>query len=291
VPDILEDIQAVSNATLRSMVNNLSVASGPQVVVNDDRLADGEDGDELYPWKRWHVTSDPMGNNASKPIEFFQPEMKAQELFAVYSQLTNIADELSAIPRYLTGAQAGAVGRTASGLAMLMGNASKILQTVAANIDRDVFDPLLRGLYDMIMLTDTTGMLNGDEQIKVMGVQVAVQKETQRSRQLEFLQQTNNPTDMQIIGPRGRATILRSVSQTIGLDGEEIVPSDQELEAQQKQAQAAAQQAGIPGHGGMGDAAAEAQGNQQGPGATQDSGPRTNLQQQKPAAPIQGGAH
>src|SRR5260221_2488598 len=44
--------------------------------------------------------------------------------------------------------------RTASGLAMLMGNASKILQTVSANIDRDVLEPALLQLSDLIMLTD-----------------------------------------------------------------------------------------------------------------------------------------
>lgn len=285
LPDIIEDIQTVCNGLLRAIVNNASIASGPQVVVTDDRLGDDEDGDELYPWKRWHVKSDPFGsaNTSNKPVEFFSPDMKAQELFSVYSQFTNLADELSAIPRYMTGAQAGAVGRTASGLAMLMGNASKLLQTVAANIDRDIFDPVLRGLYDILMLTDTSGMLRGDESIKVMGVQVAVQKETQRSRQLEFLQTTANQFDMQIVGPRGRAAVLRSVAQTIGMAGEQIVPSDEDMEAQQKLAAQRAQESGIPGHAGFGDAA---QGEQAGGGATADMGPRTNLQQR-----ISGGIH
>jgi hypothetical protein len=113
-----------------------------------------------------------------------------------------MADELSAIPKYLSGRGAsGGAGRTASGLAMLMGNASKILQTVAANIDRDVMDPR-SPLFDMIMLTDTSGLLTGEEQVRVMGVSVAVQKETQRARQLEFLQATANPIDAQIMGRR-----------------------------------------------------------------------------------------
>lgn len=289
LPDILDDIQTACNATLRSLINNISIASGPQVVVNDERMMEGEDNDELYPWKRWHVKNDPFGNAAAqKPVDFFQPQTQAQELFGVYSQFANLADELSAIPRYLTGAQAGAIGRTASGLAMLMGNASKILQTVAANIDRDVIDPVLRGLHDILMLTDTSGTLTGDESIKVMGVQVAVQKETQRSRQLEFLQTTANSIDLQIIGPRGRAAVLRSVAQTIGLDGQEIVPSDTELAAQQKAAEVAAQSAGVPGHAGIGEAAAQAQG-AQASGATADAGPRTNLQQSQPR--VSGGVH
>src|SRR4029079_5144260 len=37
LPDILNDVQEAGNATLRAMINNLSIASGPQVVVNMDR--------------------------------------------------------------------------------------------------------------------------------------------------------------------------------------------------------------------------------------------------------------
>lgn len=278
LPDILNDIQEAGNATLRSLINNLSIASGPQVVVNDDRLANDEDGEELYPWKRWHVQTDPMGGNGAPPISFFQPNSNASELLGVYKSFVDMADELSAIPKYLSGAGAGGgAGRTASGLAMLMGNASKILQTVAANIDRDVLEPLLSALFDMVMLTDQTGLLNGDEKVRVLGVSVAVQKETQRARQLEFLQITANPIDAQIVGPKGRAAILRNVATTIGMNGEEIVPSEEKLEAQEKQAQMLAMQGGIPGHGGMGEKAAEAQGGQAGTGASGDMGPRTQL--------------
>ena len=87
-----------------------------------------------------------------------------------------------------------------SGLAMLMGNASKILQTVSANIDREIMEPALLQLADLIMLTDTTGLFTGEEKISVQGVQVAIQKETMRQRQIEWLQATNNPTDMHIMG-------------------------------------------------------------------------------------------
>jgi hypothetical protein len=268
LPDILRDIEDVCNASLRALVNNLSISSGPQVVVNDDRLSPDEDGEELFPWKRWHVTSDPMGGGSGKPIDFFQPNSNAQELLGVYQKFSDIADEVSAIPKYLSGGGAGSgAGRTASGLAMLMGNASKILQTVAANIDRDVLDPALRQLLDMVMLTDPSGMLTGQETVRVLGVTVALQKETQRSRQLEFLQITANPIDAQIVGVKGRAALLRSVSDTLGLDGQQVVPSEDELDKQQQQMQQMAQ------------AAAMAQGQQapQGGNVTGDMGPRTNI--------------
>lgn len=233
LPDILTDIGDAANAALRNLINNMSIASGPQVTVNDDRIAENENGDDLYPWKRWHVTNDPLGSNNQPPIGFFQPDSHAQELLGVYEKFTQIADELSSIPRYVTGSdRVGGAGRTASGLAMLMGNAAKILQTVAANIDADVIEPAIQELYDLIMLTDKTGMLRGDESIKVLGVNVAMQRETQRQRQLELLQITMNPVDTQIMGVRGRASLLREVSNGVGLPGTDIVPPDDEIKAQ-----------------------------------------------------------
>ena len=231
--DIIADLQDVANATLRSLVNNVSIASGPQVVVNDDRARPEENTDDLYPWKRWHVTNDPVGNNAKPPVEFYQPQSNAQDLLGVFKAFVDLSDDVSAIPKYIGGQPGGGAGRTASGLAMLMGNASKILQTVAANIDRDVFEVALQQLADLVLLSDTTGILTGEEDIYVQGVNVAVQRETQRQRQLEFLQNTNNPVDIDIMGMKGRGSVLRSVSQTIGLDGEDVVPSDDELQKKQ----------------------------------------------------------
>jgi hypothetical protein len=120
---------------------------------------------------------------------------------------------------------------------MLMQNSSKILQTVASNIDIDVMDPVINGLIDMVMLTDNTGLLTGEEKARVMGVRVAQQRETQRARQLEFLQMTANPIDQAIVGVKGRAQVLRSVASEIGLAGENIVPSDEMLDQKEKQQQ------------------------------------------------------
>jgi hypothetical protein len=236
--DLIADIQDVANATLRALINNMSIASGPQVVVNVERCRPEENVDEMYPWKHWHVVSDPVGNNAKPPVEFYQPQSNAQELLTVFKAFIDLSDDVSAIPKYIGGQASGGAGRTASGLAMLMGNASKILQTVAANIDRDIFEVALQQLADLVLLTDTSGALTGEEDIYVQGVNVAVQRETQRQRQLEFLQHTNNPVDMSIMGIKGRGTVLRSVSQTIGLDGDNVVPSDEVLaKKQEKQEQ------------------------------------------------------
>ena len=241
--DILVDIQEIVNGTVRALVNNVSIASGPQVVVRDDRLSPDETGEDMYPWKRWHVRSDPLSSTTEEPITFFMPTSNAGEMMQVFDKFVGMADDVSAIPKYIGGeAGSGGAGRTASGLAMLMGNASKILQTVAANVDRDVMEPALTQLADLILLTDETGILTGEEKISVQGVQVAVQRETIRQRQVEYLQATNNPIDNHIMGLKGRGSVLRAVAATIGLDGEIIVPPDQQLDQMQKTQQQQQQQ-------------------------------------------------
>lgn len=246
IPAIIEDVEGVANACLRSLVNNMSIASGPQVAINEERLSPSTDSDSLYPWKRWRFVSDPLANVAEKPIDFFQPQSNATELLGVYKEMLNIADDNSAIPRYMTGSEkVGGAARTASGLSMLLNNASKMLQTVASNIDREVMEPMLQNLYDLLMLTDESGLLRGDENIVVKGVQVAMQKETERMRKLEFLNITNNPTDLGIIGPEGRAHILRDLSEDLGMPGTSVVPDDVVLRQRVGQQQAQAAQAQV----------------------------------------------
>ena len=231
LPDVLDDIQQVSNAALRSLVNNMSISSGPQVIINDAVLQPGET-DDLYPWKRWHVKFDPMISGTTKPVDFFQPNSNAEIIMGIFEKFVQLADDISSIPRYMMGSEkVGGAGRTASGLAMLMGNAAKTLQNVAATIDRDVMEPLLVDLFDMVMLTNPS-MFRGDEQVVVKGVNYAQKREQDRMRQLEFLQLTGNPIDLGIIGVPGRAEVLRSVANNLGLDHERVVPARDEIQAQ-----------------------------------------------------------
>jgi hypothetical protein len=257
------------------------------VVINDEMIAPTEHSDELYPWKRWHVVGDPLGNQR-EPITFYQPQSNAQELLLVINSMNTQADEQSAIPKYLTGESlSGGAGRTSSGLAMLMNNAQKVLQTVAANVDDDVLEPCLHGMYDMIMLTDTSGLLTGEEDVRVLGSEAAIQQETQKQRQLQFLQITANPIDGPIIGMMGRARLLRAISGDLGLP-DDIVPDDQTLQSQidaQQRLQTAGQ--ALVAHAqGQGVAVPGQQGgpDQQG-GPGQSSGGAGPAQQQRSAMP------
>lgn len=225
IPALANDLTDVINATLRALVNNIAIASGPQVVYDEDLLSPTQD-DSLYPWKRWKYAGDPANPNR-KPVDFFQPEDNSQNLMSVIDKFSVMLDDVSTIPRYLTGSgAAGGAGRTASGLSMLINNANKTLQNVADNIDTDVFQPLLELLYDMIMLTDSTGMLRGDENIVVEGVRQAAKQEQDLTKQLQFLQLINNPQYQGLLGPEETARILQQIADNIGMEVKVMQPGD-----------------------------------------------------------------
>jgi hypothetical protein len=208
LPELFDDCQQVCNAAARALVNNMGMASGPQVAVNVDRLVNPSDAQQHVPVEAVGADRGPHhhGSQARPPVEFFQPNSNSQDLMAVYTFMSNIADEISAMPKYLTGNQqiAGA-GRTASGLSLLMGNASRVMKSVAANIDNNIIAPAIQKCYDMVLLTSDTDVIKGDEKIVVRGATTAEARETDRMRLLEFLQMTANPIDAQIIGVPGRA--------------------------------------------------------------------------------------
>ena len=217
IPSLANDLTDVINACLRALVNNVSIASGPQVVYNEELISPTQD-DSLYPWKRWRFTGDPSMPNA-KPVEFFSPTDNSQAIMAVLDKFSVMLDDVSTIPRYLTGGGASSgAGRTASGLSMLINNANKTLQNVADNIDNNIFEPLIQQLYDFIMLTDNTGMLRGDETIVVDGVRQAAKQEQDLTRQLEFLNIVNNPNYQAMLGPSEMSQILQAIADNLGIE-------------------------------------------------------------------------
>jgi hypothetical protein len=232
--DLVVDCQTMVNAAARALANNMGVASGPQVWVDVSRLPPGEDITQMYPWKIWQTDRD-QAAGAGAPMGFFQPETHAAELLAVYEKFAILADEYSGIPRYMTGADgAGGAGRTASGLSMMMGNAAKTMKQVIANIDNDVFEPMLTQLYFHNLRYSDDPELIGDVQIVARGAMSLQVKDSAALNRNQFLQATANPIDLQIIGMTGRAAILREQAKMLGLNPDDVVPPLEEVQRRQK---------------------------------------------------------
>lgn len=253
--DVTRDCGDMCNSAARALANNLGISSGPQVVVNIDRLPLGEEITELYPWKIHQVTNDPMGSGA-KPVDFFQPSSNASELMGVFERFSNLADEYSGVPKYMTGLAGGegGAGRTASGMSMMIGNASKQVKQTVASIDIHVVCPAVDRAYEWEMLYNPNTDIKGDLQVCARGATSMAVKEQAQVRRNEFLMTTGNPIDMQIIGLEGRAEVLREAAKGLGMNTDKIIPNATVLKqraemAQQQAAMQAQQEAHASGNG------------------------------------------
>jgi hypothetical protein len=229
IPEIIEDIQNICNAAARALVNNMALASGPQVEVNLERIPPNEDITQLHPWKIWQVMNDPLGSSAPA-VRFNQPDSRANELVAVYDRFSQMADDHSGIPAYVYGdINVKGAGRTASGLSMLMGSAGKGIRQVVMHIDHDVIHPIVRRQFIYNMRYDQDESIKGDVEIVPKGAVNLAVKETVNVRRVEFLNATANPIDMEIMGPEGRAAILREVAKGLQMPVDDIIPSREKL--------------------------------------------------------------
>jgi hypothetical protein len=243
LPEIMRDVQILCNGAARALANNMAIASGPQVEVNVDRLAEGEDLTQMYPWKIWQTTSDRTGGGQAG-IRFFVPDMKAAELMGVYQQFARQADEVTGIPNYVYGsATVSGAGRTASGLSMLMDNAAKGIKAAIASIDK-VVSGVVHRFYVHNMMYHDDPFVKGDFNIVAKGAMGLLAREQLQIRRNEFLAATANPVDLQIIGADGRAYLLREVAASLQMDTDKIVPTPEAMKHEQEK-QAMIQQAAM----------------------------------------------
>jgi hypothetical protein len=247
--DLIRDCQDMCNAAARSLAANLGISSGPQVAVLSNRIPSGEDVTEMYPWKIWQFESDPMGGTAA-PITFFQPNSNANELMVVYERFSALADEYTGIPRYMAGFETAGAGRTASGMSMMIGNASKVIKQVLGGIDTNIITKVLERLFYYNMRYGTDPELKGDVKVVARGAASLATKEAAQVRTNEFLQATANPIDMQILGMDGRAELLRHSVKRLDLNPDKVVPPAQVLAQRAMQQQAMMAQQTMMGQGG-----------------------------------------
>ena len=251
VPEMMRDLQGIVNATIRALVNNEAVCSGPQIIYNDtSRVPIGEDITQVFPLQIRQFTN--PGQSTLKPMDFFQPKSNAEELLSVYQAFANMADDYTGIPSYAHGNDnVRGAGRTMGGLSMLMSSAARGIKMVIGRIDREVLKPTIRRQFNWNMAYDPDESIKGDVQIMPRGALGNIIKEQISARRMEFLNVTNNPVDSQLMGLEFRRDVLKETAKSLDVaiskfrTGEEWkelqaqLQAEQQAEAQLPQTQAA----------------------------------------------------
>ncbi len=227
LPEILSDCQDLCNAAIRALANNMGIASGPMIYYFGDRLVDGQDVTNMHPWKAIGVTES-RNQSSTVPVGFFQPDSNATELLTVYERFSRYADAISGIPAYAYGSDQGAgAAKTASGLSMLLNAASKGIKQAIRAIDLNVIEPMVGKMYVHAMLDPTVDKeIKGDLNIKARGSHSLLHKESNNQLIQQFLANTANPIDVQIVGVDARRKLLKETAKQLDMPITEIFPDD-----------------------------------------------------------------
>jgi len=235
VPQIMSDIQDICNGCVRAMVNNMGMASGPQVWYLADLVDPTMPMTTMHPWKQWPFKSDEMIGKSSPPMGFFQPDPIIDVLIKLYDYFFKQASEITGIPAYIYGSEnVKGAGKTASGLSMLMNAASKGLKMVVGHIDNGIVKPSIEAHWLTIMLDDPE-KAQGDIKIVARASEYLIMMEQLQIRRMEYLDATNNPVDMQIFGLDGRAEIHRETLHSLKMNTDKILPDRESIMARQEE--------------------------------------------------------
>lgn len=222
--ELMTDIQSIANASVRALVNNIAITSGPLTEMDQDRLAPGETG-EIWPWKRIMTTNKKM--QEGKAVNFYQAKLLAAELLGVYEKFKKEADEI-VVPSFGR-TDVGGAGRTSSGLSMIMGAAARNIKLAVLNIDEDIVMPMIHRIFNFNMLFIDDESIKGDIRIKARGTGGVIAKEQLAVRRNEF-RTTLKPTDEAIIGTPGLAYIIRKNIESLDMDVDRAMPGYDDLE-------------------------------------------------------------
>jgi hypothetical protein len=226
---ILRDDQTMINAGTRMVLDNGALTAGPQFEVNMALLAPTERADDMSPFKIWARNGQDPGSPAVRVLSI---PNGLETLMPIVEMFKHNADDTSAIPRYMQGENAttGAAG-TASGMSMLLANASIVMKDLLTNYDA-VTRSFIESLYKWNMQFNPDESIKGDFNVKARGSASLVAKEL-RGQQLDAFATTIAPEDAPYIK---REELLRQRAEAHDLAA--IVKTEEEVLAEQNNDQA-----------------------------------------------------
>jgi hypothetical protein len=229
---IMRDDQTMINAATRMALDNAALTSGPMLEVSIGLLSTLDRVEEMHPWKVWMRNNTNPGAQAIRPVEL---PSSLDKLFQLVQLFETNADEVTAIPRYMTGenATAGAAG-TASGMSMLMGAANIVIKDLITSWDEGVTRPFLQALYRWNMQFHHDPSIKGDFDVKARGTASLVAKEVRAQQLNNFAQMVANPMDAPYI-KREKLLMQRAEANELS----DVVKTEEEMQAEQNNPQAA----------------------------------------------------
>lgn len=221
---LMRDDQISLNAASRMILDNGAMTSGPMFEVSPGLLTNTESLDDIRPWRVWIRNANNPGQQAVRTVQL---GTSLNELNAIANRFENNTDEVTAIPRYMSGENVsnGAAG-TAAGMSMLMGASNIVIKDLVSSWDEGITNPFLEGMYQWNMQFNSDPSIKGDFNVKASGASSLVAKEVRARMLNEFASMTANPMDAPFIK---RDVLNRKRAEA--LDMSDIVKTDEEVKA------------------------------------------------------------
>ena len=215
IAENMDDTQTLMNGFMRMAVDN-GVLSGNLVFeIDETNLVPGQDM-SVYPGKVFRR----QGGAPGQALFGTKFPNVSQENLQMFDKARQLADESTGMPSFAHG-QTGVsgVGRTASGISMLMNAASGSIKTVIKNVDDYLLAPIGKAFFSFNMQFDFDPEIKGDLEVNARGTESLMANEVRSQRLMQFMQIVSSPTLM----PFAKMPyIVREIAKSMDLDPDKV---------------------------------------------------------------------
>ena len=215
IAENMDDTQTLMNGFMRMAVDNAVMSGNLLIEIDETNLVPGQDL-SVYPGKIFRR----QGGAPGQAIFGTKFPNVANENMQLFDKARVLADESTGLPSFAHG-QTGVsgVGRTASGISMLMNAASGGIKNVIKNVDDYLLRPLGEGLFRFNMQFNYDKNTKGDLEVKARGTESLMANEVRSQRLMQFLQVASN----QSLAPFAKFQyVIREIAKSLDLDPDKV---------------------------------------------------------------------
>ena len=218
IAENMDDTQTLMNGFMRMSVDNAALSGNLIIEIDETNLMPGQDL-SIYPGKVFRR----QGGAPGQAIFGTKFPNVSNENMQMFDKARVLSDESTGFPSFAHG-QTGVqgVGRTASGISMLMSAANGSIRTVVKNVDDYLLGPLGRAFFHFNMQFDYDSEIKGDLEVKAEGTESLMANEVRSQRLMQFLGVVQNP----VLAPFAKMDyIIREIAKSMDLDPDKLTNS------------------------------------------------------------------
>jgi hypothetical protein len=218
VAENMDDTQLLMNGFMRMAIDNAALSGNLIIEIDESNLVPGQDL-SVYPGKVFRRE----GGAPGQAIFGTKFPNVSNENMQMFDKARQLADESTGFPSFAHG-QTGisGVGRTASGISMLMSAANGSIRTVVKNFDDYLLNPLGKALFHFNMQFNFDPEIKGDLEVKAEGTESLMANEVRSQRLMQFLGVVQNP----VLAPFAKMDyIIREIARSMELDPDKVANS------------------------------------------------------------------